>query len=913
MSNFRSEFPISASIPVGGRAILADLAHRAQWSDATLQYYLGDASTLNFSQDFRDSYNSRYDSDTNPDQNFAFQVPTIESFEAIDAVIATDFVRIRNRAEAQAEADLIMVSSPHNIRSGLEGFFLLPGAALRGLNDFWSIGVLTSDSRWLTIGPEVGGGEYVRWTLLHEIGHGLGLLHSFDRSGVVLPSIGDALDNARYTVMSYDAATLDDAFFGHAVTMMALDIAALQAQYGAETYATGNSAYSLRDARDVALVLDENNWHIGRAYASIWDSGGTDAIRYMSSENAALINLNDATLERSNVASDVAPSLAALALTQRFASLSEEIRTETTDPDYHAGGFFSRVLTAKGQALDGGYSIAHGAQIENAVGGIGDDILVGNELDNRLTGSGGDDVLIGGYGDDTLQGGPGRDTAGFSDISTAYSITPTGGGDYVVFHEAEGIDSLTGVELAQFTDKLLDLTLLTGTLGVNRAGTDHSNTLAGSAGVDTLSGLAGNDTLSGLGADDRLDGGSGDDLLYGENAGPRLALGDGLSDFARTIAVPNAIRQGYSAVRMDAGFSLKHDSDIDQSTLIPHLTASYATTDVDYIYLAFDIVAGEQLIIDIDGAQDLSGGFDSIVRLYDAAGTLLVTNDDSNPISDGGLGSASTYDSYLDITPSQTGTYFAEVGRYHNSPIPENERFEINVSQDFSTPRGTHGYTGSAGNDVLFGRMGHDTLYGGDGADTLNGGDGDDFIYGGDTEEDLHDVVRGGLGHDWIDGGYGNDQLRGDAGSDTMFGGYGADILLGGDGDDFLTGSAWGDRLLGGNGDDFLHGGAGSDRLNGGAGADQFFHLGVPGHGSDWIRDYVAAQGDLLHSGLAQSSASDYRVSFANTPGAGDASLDEAFVRYGPTGEVLWVLIDGESQDKINLQIGLGMFDLLAA
>ncbi|HEX2241335.1 MAG TPA: calcium-binding protein [Actinomycetota bacterium] len=57
--------------------------------------------------------------------------------------------------------------------------------------------------------------------------------------------------------------------------------------------------------------------------------------------------------------------------------------------------------------------------IENAQGGLGDDLLIGNDLANVLRGldhqddirgAGGDDFLFGGDGNDTLDGGPGEDS-----------------------------------------------------------------------------------------------------------------------------------------------------------------------------------------------------------------------------------------------------------------------------------------------------------------------------------------------------------------------------------------------------------------------------------------------------------------------------------------------------------------------
>ncbi len=219
---------------------------------------------------------------------------------------------------------------------------------------------------------------------------------------------------------------------------------------------------------------------------------------------------------------------------------------------------------------------------------------------------------------------------------------------------------------------------------------------------------------------------------------------------------------------------------------------------------------------------------------------------------------------------------------------------------------------GTPGNDRLAGLDGDDRIEGRDGADTLNGGAGDDFIYGGATSADLRDVIYGGDGRDRIDGGHGNDEAHGGAGDDTVIGDFGADTLIGNAGNDSLSGGAMSDALFGNAGDDTLNGGFGHDRLNGGAGADRFFHTGVAGHGSDWIQDYSAAEGDLLVSGIAGATRAQFQVNIANTPGAGAAGVQEAFVIYIPTRQILWALVDGAGQESLNLQIGGQVYDLLA-
>ncbi|WP_175545393.1 calcium-binding protein [Thalassovita taeanensis] len=218
---------------------------------------------------------------------------------------------------------------------------------------------------------------------------------------------------------------------------------------------------------------------------------------------------------------------------------------------------------------------------------------------------------------------------------------------------------------------------------------------------------------------------------------------------------------------------------------------------------------------------------------------------------------------------------------------------------------------GLDGDDRILGYEGADTIYGGDGADTLNGGDGSDEIYGGDTAADLSDVVYAGDGNDTVDGGAGNDIIYGGLGDDVLIGGDGADQLYGQGGNDVLTGSSWGDLIFGGDGLDFINGGGGSDRLNGGAAADMFYHAGVASHGSDWIQDYDAAEGDVLVFGLSGASSSDFAVNFVSA-GSGDGAVDEAFITYAPNSQILWALVDGADQTSINLQLDGMVYDLLA-
>ena len=224
---------------------------------------------------------------------------------------------------------------------------------------------------------------------------------------------------------------------------------------------------------------------------------------------------------------------------------------------------------------------------------------------------------------------------------------------------------------------------------------------------------------------------------------------------------------------------------------------------------------------------------------------------------------------------------------------------------------GADSLIGGAGSNVLVGDTGADTLQGGDGTDTLNGGDNDDFLYGGLGAADLRDVAFGGAGRDHIDGGAGNDSLSGGLGEDTILGGLGSDTLIGNEDADLLTGGGGSDLMFGNVGNDTLNGGFGFDRMNGGADADTFFHLGIADHGSDWVQDYSAAEGDVLQVGLAGAVRSQFQINTTFTPGAGAAGVAEAFVIYRPTGQILWALVDGGDDAAINVNIGGQVFNLL--
>lgn len=108
--------------------------------------------------------------------------------------------------------------------------------------------------------------------------------------------------------------------------------------------------------------------------------------------------------------------------------------------------------------------------------------------------------------------------------------------------------------------------------------------------------------------------------------------------------------------------------------------------------------AGEKLILDIDYGFDPMSGKTLITQLfvYDAAGNVVAENYQA-PITEGGGGSISVFDSYLEFTdPGLGGTYYFAVSSFDNDPGTTSGEFNdgglvtgdyvLNVSIDNAAP-----------------------------------------------------------------------------------------------------------------------------------------------------------------------------------------------------------------------------------
>lgn len=290
-------------------------------------------------------------------------------------------------------------------------------------------------------------GNYAYATLIHEIGHTLGLKHAQEAGGPANVAVPFDKNDVEFSVMSYlsyigsKEKGYTNEQYGFAQSYMMLDINALQTMYGANFgYNSSQTNYKWDPATGELFINGVGQGAPGagfggtsnRVFLTIWDGNGEDTYDFSNFNSSIDVNLAPGGWSKIS-----SPQLA-----------------------YLGGGNYARGNVYNALQFNGD----NRSLIENAIGTFVDDKILGNSTNNSITGSGGNDVI---------DGSAGYDTAVYKGISKEYLFEQSGS-SYIVRDSVsgrDGVDTLLNVEVARFLDGQFTLDSLV------KGEPDHKETL----------------------------------------------------------------------------------------------------------------------------------------------------------------------------------------------------------------------------------------------------------------------------------------------------------------------------------------------------------------------------------------------------------------------------------------------------
>lgn len=324
-------------------------------------------------------------------------------------------------------------------------------------SDGQAFGAYATDASkgWTESGLKAGGYGYL--TVIHELGHGLGLAHPFETGSSGLSAVygtevgtSNLISIMAYAEWGIDPATGYASFdiaspigtvqsldYGHFLTPDALDIAAVQHLYGANLNQDDGDGDGSAD--DVYWLPRSNRE--GTGWTTIWDTGGEDWIR-QAGRKEAHISLQPTVIDGDDFTpggiSQVKGVLGGYMIADDFtgALTDEQGGFRGVLIENAAGGGKADLIEGNDAANEllgrGGWDRVYGLGGRDEIyGGNGRDVLSGGDSNDRLYGEGDKDTLWGGRGSDRLYGGEGNDT-----------LNGGTGADLFVFAAGDGIDTI---------------------------------------------------------------------------------------------------------------------------------------------------------------------------------------------------------------------------------------------------------------------------------------------------------------------------------------------------------------------------------------------------------------------------------------------------------------------------------------